>query len=157
MSLIQPDFVRTWRINNLKDKQGNDKPNGSIYTIMYSYDPGCGRVRYGACKFTRKTTKDIFHKKKHNDTAYERYTKYPVYFDICFESSAPSQILHEVRYCIQKMLFVAGMKCRHPDDHAMIAKPFECEVKLDNLKNGKLIHKVTLVPMNTTLIVTNLF
>lgn len=150
-SKINDEIVRYFFINNLKTKSGKDKKQACAYTVAYSYDPSIGRVRYGACKFTRTDNKDTFSKKSHRATAGARYSKYPIYFDICFDDSAPSRILHEVRTTIKKMIFTVGMKCRHRNDAAMNTQPFPWELKY-NLKDGTIIrHKVTLIPQNRKL------
>lgn len=150
-SQINSDLIRYFFINNLKTKSGKDKKRACAYTVAYDYDPSIGRVRYGACKFTRTDNKDVFCKKSHRKTAEARYIKYPIYFDICFDSDAPSRILHEVREAIKKMIFTVGMKCRHNNDQAMTAQPFEWELKY-NLKDGTLVrHKVTMIPQNSKL------
>ena len=156
---IKGDFVRYFRINNLKTKDGKIKPNGTAYTVVYSYDPSIGRVRYGACKFTKTAdtksgVSNVFSKKAHRTTAIGRYTKYPIYFDICFDSDGPSQILHEVRTSIKKMIFTVGMKCRHSKDKAMTAQPMECELKYKTLAGSgapSIRKKVTLLPLNAAL------
>jgi hypothetical protein len=151
---IQSDFMRVFRINNLKNKNGVNKNHQTAYTVAYSYDAGIGRVRYGACKFTKITKHDTFSKDAHRLTAEERYNKYPVYFDICFDSDAPSQILHEVRSCIKKMIFILGMKCRHSNDLAMTTNAIECVVKTQRSVSDATQYtkrKVTLIPQNHSL------
>ncbi len=150
---IKSDFMRVFRINNLK-KNGVSNKNQTAYTVAYSYDAGIGRVRYGACKFTKQQKKDAFSKEAHRITAEERYSKYPVYFDICFEDDAPSQILHEVRACIKKMIFIIGMKCRHSTDLAMTVVPIECVIKTERAicdATEYTKRKVTLIPRNSLL------
>jgi hypothetical protein len=150
-SKIQSNFMRVFRINNLKNKNGSNKRHQTAYTAAYSYDASIGRVRYGACKFTKVTKRDTFSKDSHRLTAEERYNKYPVYFDICFDSDTPSQILHEVRSSIKKMIFKIGMKCRHSNDLAMTVGPFECVVKTQRSISDATEYtkrRVTLIPQN---------
>ena len=150
-SKINGEIVRYFFINNLKTKSGKEKNKASAYTVAYSYDPSIGRVRYGACKFTKSDNKDTFCKKTHRSTAEARYNKYPIYYDICFDDSTPSRILHEVRATIKKMIFTVGMKCRHRKDTAMTAEAFPWELKY-NLNDGTVVrHSVTLIPQNSRL------
>jgi hypothetical protein len=145
---IKSGIVRYFRINNLKTKSGKDKNNPTAYTVAYSYEPAFGRVRYGACKFSKTQSNESFSKKAHRNTAFARYKKYPVYFDICFENYAPSQILYEIRSCIKRMIFKVGMKCRHSRDLAMTTSPFEHTLK-SRMKDKTFQKKlVTLVPKN---------
>lgn len=148
---INSEIVRYFRINNLTTKSGKDKPNATAYTVAFSYNQWNGRVRYGACKFSKTENNEVFSKKAHRDTALARYTKYPVYYEVFFEDGTPSQMLHEVRESIKKMIFTLGMRCRHPKDLAMKVKPFEWTLKT-RLNNGKILkQKVILIPKNAEL------
>lgn len=156
-SIINGELVRFFFINNLKTKSGQQKDKASAYTVAYSYDQAIGRVRYGACKFTKSNKTDTFCKKAHRATAEARYTEYPIYFDICFDNAAPSRILHEVRASIKKMIFTVGMKCRHRQDPAMTTQPFEWTLKyhtkggIFNNEDITIRHPVTLIPQNAKL------
>jgi len=149
---IQGNVVRAFRIDNKFTKSGKLRAKPTVYTVVYTYDPALGRVRYGACKFEKSENQKFFSKKAHTITATDRYTKFPVYFDMYFDGDVPSQVLHEVRNCIKRMIFTIGMKCRHPTDLAYITGPLEHEIKY-KLKNGATYKRmVTLVPQNAYIV-----